>query len=47
MGLFGNGQGLQFGTSKPGQNHWLSPANKEKECCFIERKEEVGKCGFE
>ena len=39
MGLFGNGQGLQFGKSKPGENHRLSPANKGKECYFIEKKE--------
>ena len=42
MGLFGNGQGLQFGKSKPGENHRLSPANKGKECYFIEKKEEAG-----
>ena len=47
MCLFGNGQGLQFGKSKPGKNHRLSPANKGKECYFIERKEEVGRCDFE
>ena len=47
VGLFGNGQGLQFGKSKPGENHRLSPANKGKECYFIEKKEEAGRCGFE